>query len=429
MAKITGFERGSYGKRNGLKIGDDVVALSSHPLNDILDYLYFDGEERVEVEYIDRRGRRKTVTVEKPMEKSLGLDFSDAFSLAPKRCKNKCLFCFVDQLPKGMRDTLYVKDDDYRMSVVCGNYVTLTNLTDADVDRIIEYHLSPLYVSVHAYDRNVRQKLVSNPNTEKLIGIMEKFKENGIVMHTQVVLCEGINDGEVLKETMRALYAMYPSVKSLAVVPVGLTAHREGLYPLKLLSAECINRTIDDVEAFNDGKQFCWCSDEFYIKVGRKLPKGSYYADYPQIENGVGLVSQFSENVEVALSATDAISMEGERIALITGVSFAGILEGFAKRISEKFNCVIDVFAVKNRFFGESITVAGLIVGGDIMEQVPAGYVKYLLPRNMLREFTDVFLDGVTLSEVERALGGRVYVTEPLGEDLLELITGVKNVK
>ncbi|MEG1613240.1 MAG: DUF512 domain-containing protein [Clostridia bacterium] len=425
MTKIFGFDKGSYAKRAGLKIGDSIVSICGHSIDDILDYIFFDGEENIEIVYVNMSGVQKTVKFKKPLDKSLGIDFGEEFQLTPKRCKNKCLFCFVDQLPKDMRETMYIKDDDYRLSFVSGNYVTLTNISESDIKRIVDYRISPLYISVHAADDQVRKLLVTNPNTAHLMEYMKYFAENGISMHTQVVLCEGINDGAVLKNTLDTLYEMYPSVLSLAVVPVGLTSYRDGLYPLKPLSKQCVEETINTVEKFNEGKNFCWCSDEFYIKAGREIPCYEYYDGFSQIENGVGLVATFRENVSESLLGLKQTDMNGKKIAFITGKSFCGELVSTLESIKQKLvNVEFKVFAINNDFFGDSITVSGLVVGNDILKQVEKGYDAYFLPRNMLKEFESVFLDGITIDEVASKLG-KVEVLSALGEDLVQKIIEV----
>lgn len=421
MAKIVGFEKGSCAKRAGLKIGDDIVSIENHPLRDVLDYLFFDCEKNVSVDF-NRQGKKQKVVIHKSECQSLGIDFGAEFVLTPHRCKNKCVFCFVDQLPKNMRETLYVKDDDYRLSCVSGNYVTLTNLTQEDVDRIIEYKISPLYISVHAVNPDVRKKMITNPNATKLIEYIQLFAKNGIKMHTQVVLIEGVNDGAVLDETIKTLYSFYPSVQSLAVVPVGLTEHREGLYPILPLSQKCVTDTIAMVEAFNKEKDFCWCSDEFYVRADKKLPSADYYGNFSQIENGVGLIATFLENIDNQLNALTDIDLKSKKVALITGVSFSKTLKAVVEQILAKIkNVTIEVITIENNFFGKNVTVAGLIVGKDLLEQTPRGFDKYIIPKNMLREFEDVFLDGTTFEQIVSQLKN-VAVSDALGEDLLDKI-------
>lgn len=419
MLKILSVDKYGYGARMGLKSGDVLVNMGGYPVTDVLDAIFFEDEAEFDVDYITKKGDKKHAHVKKDPSERMGLEFEE---LSAKRCKNKCKFCFVDQLPKGMRKTLYVKDDDYRLSFISGNYVTLTNLTDQDLERIIRLHLSPIYVSVHATDDAVRRDLVANPNTLHLMDYMKKLAKNGIIMHCQIVLCEGLNSGEVLKKSLEDLYAMYPAVRSLAVVPVGLTGHREGLCNLKPLSQKCLEETIDMVEAFNKDKEFCYCSDEFYVKSGRPLPPYESYGNFDQIEDGVGLVATFNKNVSESLKEFDGKDAMGKNVVMITGESFFKNLSEVAKLIEQHIkNVNIKVVAIKNNFFGGAITVAGLITGGDLLAQTPRGADLYLIPHNMLKEFEDVFLDGVTLKQVRAELG-KVSVVDGLGENLVKCL-------
>lgn len=430
MAVIYGFDKGSVAKRAGLRTGDDVISINGRLFSDILDYLYFDSEENLTVT-VKRKGEEKAVCIVKEGETPLGIDFGNQLDVTPMRCRNKCVFCFIDQLPENLRSTLYVKDDDYRLSVMCGNYVTLTNLTEADYERIIAYKLSPLYVSVHAADDAVRKNMVANPKTLSLMDNLKRLTENGITVHTQVVLCEGINDGDVLRDTVEKLYAMYPRVASLAVVPVGLTGHRDGLYPLKPLSQKCLDDTLDLVEKFNDGKNWCWCSDEFYVKSGREIPPYEYYADFPQIENGVGLVADFNYSFDDSAKGKTLCGIDGKgrKVCFVTGESFGAILQKTVDKLKKYTkNMQIDVCPVKNIFFGGAVTVSGLVTGGDILSQVAKGYDYYVIPEKMLRESdsNNVFLDDATLDCVKSALSAKEIFLSEGGGDLFEILEKVK---
>lgn len=425
MTLIRGFDDISAAKRHGLKIGDDIVKINGRPFSDIFDYVYADGDDRVAFEFV-RRGRSKTVSFQKGVDEPLGIDFGDSLEIKPIRCKNKCVFCFIDQLPKGLRDTLYIKDDDYRLSVICGNYITLTNLSDSEFRRIIDMRISPLYISVHAADGRVRRGMMTNPSADKIMSQIRELTDNGILLHTQIVLCEGLNDGEVLQNTVKKLYSYYPKIMSLAVVPVGLTGHREGLYPLKPLGDKCLNDTIDFIEDFNKGRNWCWCSDEFYIKTGREIPSYDSYGDFVQIENGVGLVADFNKNFADSLTGLTkgGIDGKGQKVAMITGESFVDNLQKCVQTAQKYIkNIQIDVFAVKNKFFGGSVTVSGLVVGRDICAQVPTGYDKYVIPHTMLREFNNVFLDDMSTEEVLKNLCGKsLEVCYENGGDLIDVI-------
>ncbi len=419
MLKILSVDKYGYGARMGLKPGDAVINMGGYPVTDVLDAIFYEEEAEFDIDYVTKKGDKKHAHVKKDPTERMGLEFEE---ITAKRCKNKCKFCFVDQLPKGMRETLYVKDDDYRLSFIAGNYVTLTNLTDTDLDRIIRLHLSPIYVSVHATDDEVRRDIVKNPNTLNLMKYIKRLAENGIITHCQIVLCEDINSGNVLKKSLDDLYALYPAVRTVAIVPVGLTGHRQGLCNLKPLSDKCLNETIDMVEKFNEGKEFCFCSDEFYVKAGRQMPSYESYGSFDQIENGVGLVATFNKNVERSLEELKGRDALGKKVIMITGESFFGNLSQVAKKIEAEIkNVSIEVVKIKNDFFGGAITVAGLITGRDLLAQTPRGADLYLIPHNMLKEFEDVFLDGITLKEVRDELG-KVAVVDGLGENLVKCL-------
>ena len=419
MAKIKTLGRAA--RHAGLRVGDELTSLGGTPVEDVLDCLYYDGEEKFDAEVV-RGGKKRVFRIKKRADEPLGIELEE--EMRPMRCRNKCVFCFVDQLPKGMRESLYVKDDDYRYSFISGSYVTLTNLSDGDVDRVIRLHLSPIYISVHAFDGEVRRRLVTNPNTDKLIERMEKLGANGIKMHTQLVVVPGINDGAELEKSIRGLHSV-EGVESVAVVPVGLTAHREGLARLRVATKEESSEAVALTEKLNEEfGGFCWCSDEYYIKAGLPPREYGYYGDFEQIENGVGLFAEFYDNVDYELSERPDMRL-GKKLALITGVDFAPYLKEKMKEVDAKLGTSSTVFGIINHFFGETITVAGLVTAGDIMAQADCtGMDAAVIPDNMLKEFGDVFLDNVTVSEVERALGVPVIVVSHSGADLVGHIAG-----
>lgn len=423
MAKITAVQKGGIGEELGLEVGDELLGFNGKSIVDVLDYAYYDSQEEFTLNLLTKQGEKVDIDVEKEEDETLGLELDESVQLEPMRCKNKCLFCFVDQLPKGMRDTLYVKDDDYRLSFVSGNYVTLSNIGQKELDRIASLRLSPLYISVHAYDRQIKTKLVSNPESAKVFDKMQFLAAHGIVMHTQIVLCKGINDKDVLEETLTQLYRLRPSVKTVAVIPVGLTGHRERLYPLEGFGRDDSREVIAQVEAFNKkaGGEFCWCSDEFYIKADLPLPPYDSYGDFDQIENGVGLCAEFEEEFMGALDEVEGSDAK-VRIAAVTGQSFKDILKGLCARLKNKYpNVTVDVKDIYNDFFGRSITVAGLITAGDIIKQFKDAPEYTIIPSNMLREFTDTFLDGITISQLEEALGTKILVSHG-GESFVKIV-------
>lgn len=423
MAKITAVQKGGIGEELGLEVGDELLGFNGKSIVDVLDYAYYDSQEEFTLNLLTKQGEKVDIDVEKEEDETLGLELDESVQLEPMRCKNKCLFCFVDQLPKGMRDTLYVKDDDYRLSFVSGNYVTLSNIGQKELDRIASLRLSPLYISVHAYDRQIKTKLVSNPESAKVFDKMRFLAAHGIVLHTQIVLCKGINDKDVLEETLTQLYRLRPSVKTVAVIPVGLTGHRERLYPLEGFGRDDSREVIAQVEAFNKkaGGEFCWCSDEFYIKADLPLPPYDSYGDFDQIENGVGLCAEFEEEFMGALDEVEGSDAK-VRIAAVTGQSFKDILKGLCARLKNKYpNVTVDVKDIYNDFFGRSITVAGLITAGDIIKQFKDAPEYTIIPSNMLREFTDTFLDGITISQLEEALGTKILVSHG-GESFVKIV-------
>lgn len=426
MAKIIAVQKGGIGEELGLEIGDELLGFNGEQIVDVLDYAFYDSQEEFTLNLRTKQGEKVDIDIEKEEDESLGLELDESVQLEPMRCKNKCLFCFVDQLPKGMRDTLYVKDDDYRLSFVSGNYVTLSNIGQKELDRIAKLRLSPLYISVHAFDREIKTKLVSNPESAKVFDKMDFLANHGITMHTQIVLCKNINDGKVLDKTLEELYKRYPSVKTVAVIPVGLTGHRQKLYPLESFGKEDAVKVIARVEEFNKkaGGEFCWCSDEFYIKAEKQLPPYESYGDFDQIENGVGLCAEFEEEF---LSALDEVggSKAELNIASVTGQSFKNILKSLCEKLKDKYpNVNLRVKDIYNDFFGRSITVAGLITAGDIIKQFKDAPEYTIIPSNMLREFTDTFLDGITVSELEKALGTHIVVSHG-GEDYVKIIDGL----
>ena len=418
MLKISNVEKNSIAKRIGLKRDDEIVAFNNEPCKDMLDVAYFDSQSSFSLT-VKRGANLLTFQVEKDENCDMGWDFYDESYIEPRWCANKCIFCFVDQLPKGQRKTLYVKDDDWRLSFVSGNFVTLTNLSDSDLARIKEKKFSPLYVSVHATDDEVRKKLLGNPTSRPILPLLNELADSGITIYTQVVMCPDYNDGQVLQQTMTDLFALYPAVQNLAIVPVGLTKYRCGLYPLQEVTQQVAEKTIDMVEAFaaqcfqKTGTRFVYCSDEMYVCAKREVPPYEYYGDFEQIENGVGLVADMRYQFDLALR--DATSAKKESFSVVTGVAATPFVQQVIDKAKHLFpNLKANVVTVVNKFFGETVTVAGLVVGRDIVDTLrdrkDVGDVL-LLPRVMLRETEDVFLDGMTLDELRRAVGKKIVIT------------------
>ncbi len=417
MLKILSIPHNNIAHKAGLRTDDVIVSFDDKPALDMLDVAYYDCQEKFDIT-VARGNNQVVVHIDKPAYMPLEWEFYEQCYIEPRWCANKCLFCFVDQLPKGQRETLYVKDDDWRLSFVSGNYVTLSNISDKELDRICANKYSPLYISVHATDDDMRRTLLGNPRARSIMEIMTKLADNDITMHTQVVLAPNYNDKQQLARTMSDLYSLYPKVATLAVVPVGLTGHRDGLPTMTPVSRQLADDTIDMVEQFDakvydkHGSHFVYCSDEMYVYSSKDIPSYEYYGDFEQIENGIGLVADLRYQFELAFF--DATTAKKGSFTAVTGVSATPFVQELFDKASAKFAGVnANVVTITNKFFGESVTVAGLIVGGDIVDQL-AGRSDIgdtiLLPRVMLREIEDVFLDGMTLDELKSKLNKEIIV-------------------
>lgn len=420
MLTIKSVEENSIAWELGIESGDVLSTINGKNVEDILDYLYLEGETEFTLEVVSN-GETYTLEVQRELDEEIGLSFEDDLKI--RTCQNNCVFCFVDQMPKGLRDTLYVKDDDYRLSFISGSYVTLTNDSDAEIDRIIDLHLSPLYVSVHATDEQARCKLLHNRFAGKLMSQLKKLTSNGIEVHTQVVLCKGLNDGDILHKTIADLYSLYPMVKTLAIVPVGTTKFRDGLASLELYDKESASKVIDEVEPCSKyfqsvhGEPFVYLSDEFYCLAEREMPPAEHYGAFDQIENGVGLVRKFIDEFDEAITKDKFFSEK--KTLLVTGVSFYPTL----KRLIDKVNCPHEILCVKNDFFGRTVTVAGLLTPTDIINQMNGKkYDRIILPSNILKEFGDLFLDGTTLKEFAEKVDTEVIISPRSGGDLYQIL-------
>lgn len=422
MAKIVGFSSDSI-VADKLIIGDDIIAIDGYELVDILDIHFAEARTR-SVFTVMREGEKSEVVIEKGEYEPFGIDFGDSLEINPIRCKNKCKFCFVDQLPCGMRDTLYVKDDDYRLSFVSGNYVTLTNCGDCEIDRIIRLRLSPIYVSVHATDGDIKTLLIANKEGAKTFEKVRKLTSNGIDIHAQIVVCPEINDGAVLEKSIRDLHSLGDRLRSVACVPVGLTKYREKLYSLRVFTRDEARLAISQIEKLNKefGGNFVFASDEFYIIADEELPKYEYYGDFEQIENGVGLVREFECEFGSALELAKG-SKKHLGLTMITGVGFAPILENVLPLIKAKYpNYAVNIMPVVNEFFGRDITVSGLLTAGDIIKQCKGQVAENVtIPSNMLREFTDCLLDGMTVRDLEAELNATIHVSDG-GDGLVTIL-------
>ena len=420
--------------KKGISPGDELLSLNGSEINDVLDYRFFSGEKKLKIEYRDQKGRVRRCAVRNDGDiDGIGLVFDTYLMDRQRSCRNKCIFCFIDQLPKGLRKSLYFKDDDSRLSFLFGNYITLTNLSDHDAERIIRYHISPINVSVHTMDPDLRVKMMKNPRAGESLAFLRRFSEAGIAVNAQLVLCPGINDGPQLRYSLERLAAL-ESVASVAAVPVGLTKHREGLYPLRGFSPEEAAAVIDLIDGFNGElaaagrEKLAYPSDEFFQLAGRPMPDYDYYGDFPQLDNGVGAFALTAHDFEERL-AESAPDGTPRRFTVATGTAAYPLIRRLAEAFTAKHpQTVIDVFAVKNRFFGEQVTVAGLITGGDLIEALRGKLREdtvLLLPSVMLKGRDEpIFLDDVSVDDVRGALGVPVTVTDCGGDALFDAFSG-----
>ena len=421
--------------RGRVHVGDELVSINGHEVEDVLDYRYWGYEPRVSlVLRAAGSGREYTVKVKKGEGEDLGLDFEEYLMDRPWGCSNRCKFCFIDQLPKGLRRTLYFKDDDARLSFLTGSYITLTNLSEREMERICALKISPINVSVHATDGALRAELMGNPKAADIMGPLKRLADAGIVMDCQIVCCPGWNDRGQLSRTMRDLAGLYPGVNSVSIVPVGLTRHREGLPELTPFDRESAAETIDRVEAYAAeclsklGSRVFWCSDELYLKAGREVPEDEYYEEYSQLENGVGLMRLLETEFMAALRLAEPDEGMGGRFTIATGVAAAPLLEKLLQTAHKKCGKIDgQVCAIVNDFFGHTIDVAGLVTGGDLIAQLRGKDLgeRVLIPHTMLRHGEGVFLDDVTLEEASAALGVPVTPTGGSGGELLDAMLGV----
>ncbi len=438
MLKIAKVKRNSIAEELGLERGDEIVAFDGYACEDELDYLYYCETDGFSMTVRDKRGNGEmTVEVEKDEGEDLGLEFEK--NTAIRTCRNRCVFCFVDQMPKGMRESLYVKDDDYGMSFSCGNFVTLTNLSEEGLQRIIRLKLSPLYVSVHTMNSDLRVKLLRNRFAGKIVDQIEKLVKGGISLHCQAVLVPGENDGAELEYTARELFKYYPYVRDLACVPTGITKYREGLYPIPDVDGEYSAKLLDLVDKLNAEFKvnFLLPADEYFVKADRPLKNAEFYGDFEQIENGIGMTSKFLSEAEAALSAL-LVENEGGRYALkkkkrsliISGVSAESINKQLAEQCEKAIEgLTVDVLVVENEFFGKTVTCTGLLTGQDILlallnyKKSGGVFDEIILPGNTMKEFEDVFLCGMTLKELKEKSGcSAIRVNRDGGYGFVEIL-------
>ena len=425
---------GSPAYKIGMRQGDTLVKICGNEIMDVLDYRFYQTQDKLTVEFINSKGKVKIKKLGKKEYDELGLEFETYLMDKKHSCRNKCIFCFIDQLPKGLRSSLYFKDDDSRLSFLFGNYITLTNITEHEVDRIIKMHISPINISVHTTNPELRVKMMNNKNAGKALDIIYRFNEAGIKLNCQLVLVPGYNDGEELRRSLEDLTAL-ENVECIAAVPVGLTKYREGLCEISPFDKEKAEDTLRILEEFGEetlkkyGERRVFGADEFYILAERKLPDADFYEEFLQLENGVGLVPLLLSESDEAISLCDYILKEKRNITIATGESAYPFIKAIVDKTEKKWdNLKCNVVAVKNNFFGGHINVAGLITATDLEEQLKGKDLgeELLIPSVMLRDGGDMFLDSVTLKELSQKLNIKITPVDNDGFQLVDKILGIK---
>lgn len=399
----------------GIKAGDRLLSVNSNEIKDFLDYDFYIKEDTLLLE-IEHKGKVKSICIKNKGE-DIGLEFESYLMDKQQRCRNKCIFCFIDQNPEGMRESIYFKDDDSRLSFLFGNYITLTNLTDSDIDRIIKMHISPVNVSVHTMNRELRVKMMNNKNAGRCLDYLYRLAEAGIEINTQLVLCPGINDGEELRYSIKELMKLYPAVQSIAAVPVGITKHREGLFPMPEYNKETAAEVIDIIDLTGNefkkehGTRLVYAADEFYLKAEREIPGEDYYEGYPQLDNGVGMWRSFSAEADDFTARLDKNADVKGSVSLATGSAAYPLIKATAEKLTSIYKKLqINVYEIKNEFYGHTVTVAGLVTGSDLIRELKGKDLgqKLIIPDVMLRSEGDLFLDNISIDDAEKELGVKI---------------------
>lgn len=425
MLGIARVAPGSIAEGLGLRPGDHVVSINGETINDVIDYRFSVADERISLAVKKKSGAVKSFRIRKSADDDLGIELPP---LTIKRCRNHCIFCFVDQMPPDCRRSLYVKDDDFRASFLYGNYITLGTLSEQDIARILRQRLSPLYISVHSTEPELRSFLLGNRKAPDIMALMQRLADGGIRMHTQIVTCPGVNDGLHLAKTIEDVAKLFPAVLSIAAVPVGVTAYRTGLYPVKVFTRSGARAVLDTINGYSArfrkefGTRLVFASDEFYIKAKVPFPPVSAYEEFPQIENGVGMVAEF---LHEAARTRVPVSVPPLKATVVTGASFGALLKTSLERLKGVKGLTVRQVVVKNRFFGPSVTVAGLLTGGDIVHALkgkkPGDLV--LIPANVLKDDEHIFLDNMSLDQVENLLGVPVRTVSGF-KNLVDILRG-----
>ena len=432
--KIFDVTTGSHADKAGIKKGETLLSINSNEIVDVLDYRFYQVNRKLTLEVADEDKNVRTIEMTKGEYEEIGLEFETYLMDKQHSCRNKCIFCFIDQLPKGMRESLYFKDDDSRLSFLFGNYITLTNITEHEIDRIIKMHISPINVSVHTTNPELRCKMMNNRFAGDTLKYLKRFADAGITLNCQIVSCPGINDGDELVRTLSDLENL--GVNMTAIVPVGLTRYRENLYPLVPYNKETAGQTIDIIEKMGDecvkkhGRRIFFPGDEFYLLAEREIPSPEFYEDFSALEDGIGMIAYLTDDVGWKLEELDADESLCHKVTIACGEGVFPYMKRIMSMINEKFpNITINTRAIKNNFFGGGVNVSGLVTGGDLIDQLRDDDLgdRLIIPSSMLRFENDLFLDDVSTDDVERDLGVTLVPVNNNGNDLVEAVIAGKD--
>lgn len=432
--KIFDVTTGSHADKAGIKKGETILSINSNEIVDVLDYRFYQVNRKLTLEVADEDKNVRTIEMTKGEYEEIGLEFETYLMDKQHSCRNKCIFCFIDQLPKGMRESLYFKDDDSRLSFLFGNYITLTNITEHEIDRIIKMHISPINVSVHTTNPELRCKMMNNRFAGDTLKYLKRFADAGITLNCQIVSCPGINDGDELVRTLTDLENL--GVNMTAIVPVGLTRYRENLYPLVPYNKETAGQTIDIIEKMGDecvkkhGRRIFFPGDEFYLLAEREIPSPEFYEDFSALEDGIGMIAYLTDDVGWKLEELDADESLCHKVTIACGEGVFPYMKRIMSMINEKFpNITINTRAIKNNFFGGGVNVSGLVTGGDLIDQLRDDDLgdRLIITSSMLRFENDLFLDDVSTDDVERELGVTLVPVNNNGNDLVEAVIAGKD--
>ena len=432
--KIFDVTTGSHADKAGIKKGETILSINSNEIVDVLDYRFYQVNRKLTLEVADEDKNVRTIEMTKGEYEEIGLEFETYLMDKQHSCRNKCIFCFIDQLPKGMRESLYFKDDDSRLSFLFGNYITLTNITEHEIDRIIKMHISPINVSVHTTNPELRCKMMNNRFAGDTLKYLKRFADAGITLNCQIVSCPGINDGDELVRTLTDLENL--GVNMTAIVPVGLTRYRENLYPLVPYNKETAGQTIDIIEKMGDecvkkhGRRIFFPGDEFYLLAEREIPSPEFYEDFSALEDGIGMIAYLTDDVGWKLEELDADESLCHKVTIACGEGVFPYMKRIMSMINEKFpNITINTRAIKNNFFGGGVNVSGLVTGGDLIDQLRGDDLgdRLIITSSMLRFENDLFLDDVSTDDVERELGVTLVPVNNNGNDLVEAVIAGKD--